>query len=80
MSKTKKTVTAVNLSTLQENTFLNMSPAHAVAYSHYEETGSLTDFFQLTQDGKDWDEVVTKGNYSVIMGNWCALCATVDRK
>jgi len=80
MTATKRTVTAVNLSTQQENTFTNVTPAHAVAYSYYEESNSLRDFFRLTQDGKDWDEEVTQGHYSVIMGNWCALCTVVDKR
>ena len=80
MTATKKTVTAVNLSTQQENTFMFVTPAHAVAYSYYEENNRLSEFFKETQDGKDWDEEVTKANFTVIMGNWCALCAVVDKR
>ena len=80
MTATKRTVTAVNLSTQQENTFMDVTPAHAVAYSWYEENSTLSEFFKLTHDGKDWDTEVTQGHYSVIMGNWCALSTVVDRK
>jgi hypothetical protein len=77
---TRKTVTAVNLSTQQEMTFMGVSPAHAVAYAYHDEIGSLSTFLNKTHDGHDWERDVTKGNYTVIMGNWCALCTVVTEK
>ena len=80
MMRKNRIVTAVNLSTQEEMTFMDVSPAHAVAYAWHDQENRLSEFFTKTQNGFNWHNVVSKGNYTVIMGDWCALSTAIDTK
>ena len=68
-----RTVTVVNLSTMEEQEFNDVSPAYAVCRAYYGELDEVSFFDQQTADGIDWDKYVQHGQYSCIRGNWCAL-------
>lgn len=80
MMRKNRIVTAVNLSTQEEMTFMDVSPAHAVAYAYHDQTNKLSIFLKKTEDGYNWNDAVSKGNYTVIMGDWCALSTAIDTK
>jgi len=58
---------------MEEQTYMDVSPAYAVCRAHYAEQLQTSWFDAQTQAGCDWDDYVQHGKFTVCKGNWCSL-------
>ena len=73
-----ETIKVYNLATMDKGpciTFMDVSPAHAVAYAYYTNVNQSQSswFFSMCQKGFDWNQNVAHGKRTVSKGDYCAF-------